>query len=445
MKYIEVNIETLTLDGKGVGSYNNKKCYVIGGLPKEKVLAEIIKQKKDYIEALFVKLIENPNPNRLLPQEPHYLSTSHLQIIPYEEQLKLKKKNIKVCFQKFAKEKITKLNFKKSPIQWGYRNKIEFSFYEENDILHLAFHKRGSYKDKIPLPQGSKLGHPKINETALDILNILRQLKIKAINLKSLVVRYSYFENKTITLLLFKERLNYTKEFLIKINQLINVIESDNQINNITVGYSLSNNPKATISNLIFKKGETILVEKINNLYFNYTIDDFFQNNITLFSKTLKTIEKFINKNDTVLELYGGVGCIGLAIASKAKLVKNIEINKTSVEMSLINAKINNIKNYDAICLQSEEVPDELFMNIDVLILDPPRTGLHKKVRKKIIANKPKRIIYLSCNPITQASDYNLLKELYEISYIKGFDFYPQTHHIENLLVLNLKNRNNRN
>ena len=150
-------------------------------------------------------------------------------------------------------------------------------------------------------------------------------------------------------------------------------------------------------------------------------------------------MKQYLPKDASVLELYSGAGTIGLLLAGSVKKIHAVEVVEQAVASALQNAEINSIANYTAECLQAEKIDAELIGSHDTLVLDPPRAGLHPKLIKDITLQKPKRIIYLSCNPETQARDYSELAEIYKIDKVQGFDFYPQTPHSESLLILSLR------
>jgi tRNA/tmRNA/rRNA uracil-C5-methylase (TrmA/RlmC/RlmD family) len=188
----------------------------------------------------------------------------------------------------------------------------------------------------------------------------------------------------------------------------------------------------------LWRTGGDVLTEMINGVAVAYSWDSFFQNNIPVFAKAVDAMRAHIPKGARILELYSGVGTIGLLLASAAKEVHGVEIIPAAVEAANQNAFQNGITNYQAECLPAEKMDVELLSDVDVLVLDPPRVGLHPKLLEHIRTKLPPRIIYLSCNPETQARDYSALTDLYSIDHIEGFDFYPQTPHCESLLVLSL-------
>lgn len=432
MTTIDLKIKRIVPEGKGFGLFEGKPVYVLGAFPGEKVKAEIYKRKNDYCEAKLIEVIEKNN-ERIDPQENHFMSCSPWQAITYDYQIELKKEIIEKCFHSLAGIDIKLDNFYKSPKIFNYRNKLEFSFGEEEPRgkVFLAFHVRGSHKHMVKLENGCILGHEKMNEVALQVLDEINKAGLEEFDLKSLVVRQSLTNGEVIALLLVKNE----KE---RVQKALETFK-DTKIHNLTIALSDYRSPIARIDKVLFQNGKDYLIEDISGLKFKYYADSFFQNNIELFETALSEIKKFLISNSYVLELYSGVGSIGLSIANEAKEITAVEIIESSVKSSEENAKLNNIDNFKSILLPAEKIDKEILNGKDVLVLDPPRTGLHQKVVDMVVEKKPKQIIYLSCNPITQASDFNKLKEIYDLKYISGFDFYPNTPHMENLIILELK------
>lgn len=431
MQEIIVQIEKIVPEGKGFALYENTPVYIVGALPGEKIKAEIIRKKNNFYEAKIVEILEK-SPKRIEPLESHYMSCSPWQIIGKNYQDELKSEIIRKCFKNLADTEIENLDFISPENRFHYRNKIEFSFGENEDGIFLAFHERGSHKKMLELHEGCMLADGQINQKALEILELLCKTKIEEFDLKSLIIRKSFYENKTIAILLVKNERE-------RVLELLDLAKSSNRIDNFAIALSSYKSPIATIDKILFQNGDLNLIEKVRNIKLKYSIDSFFQNNIEMFEHAIEDIRNFLDDKDIVLELYSGVGSIGLNIADKVKSILGIEIIGNAVICSNENAKLNKINNFDAIFSASEKITSSHFDNISTLIIDPPRTGLHKKVIKKIIENLPPKIIYLSCNPITQASDFNNLKEYYNLKFIKGYDFYPNTPHMECLIILEKK------
>lgn len=430
---VEVKIDRIVPEGKGVGLHSGKPVYVLGAFPNEIVRVEIFRDKKKFSEGKLIDVIRN-NPNRIKPHEDHYMSCSPWQSIKYDYQIKLKKEILVKCFKSLAATEIDPSKFYESKNVFNYRNKLEFSFIEdENKQIFLAFHKRGSHKDLVKLEKGCILGQEKMNRVGLQILNLVNNGGLELYDLKTLIVRQSIYEAKVISLLLVKNEKQRVQKFLEYLHKNTNIYK------NLIVALSDYRSPMPKIDKILFKNGDDFLIEKIGIYKFRYYIDSFFQNNIDLFKHSIDLIKEFIIPNSEVLELYSGVGTIGISVALKVKQIEAIEIVESAVKAAKENAELNEITNYHIHLLSAEKIKKELLDKKDVLIVDPPRSGLHPKISKMILEKPPKQIIYLSCNPITQASDFNKLRELYEIEYICGFDYYPNTPHLESLLILKRK------
>jgi len=425
MKEIIVEFTQIGHNGVSIGRYNNKIVFAYGVIPGEKAKILINKEKKNFIEGEVIEIIEKSSYRRE-PKENHYLSCSPWQVFDYDYQIELKKKNLKDIFKDFAKEELDfNERFFRPKNIWGYRTKIEYSFVEENGKSYLAFHKRGSFKEKIKVDEGCKLISDVANKKALEVLEIINEQKIK--NLKSLIIRKSYHYDDLHLSVLTTEK------------QTFNFQEIE-AISGFVFAYSSPKSPTSNFDEILISWGREYLKEKIIDLEILYPYNAFFQNNIELFEIALRKMKDNLgDKLVKVVDLYCGVGVIGLNLNNGANKIIGVEINKSAIDYAKLNAKLNNISNFEGIALASEKISQEILINTDLLILDPPRSGVHKKVINLIIKSKPRLIFYLSCNPLTQARDYLLLKDFYQIKDFYGFDFYPQTPHLESLLILELK------
>lgn len=423
---IKVKFESIEPEGKAVSHYNQRAVFCFGVLPNEVANIRIIKQKKNYYLCELVELLEKSE-YRIKEKEDHYLSCSPWQIIKYDFQKELKKQNIIDVFYRFAKEKII-LNdfFVDEKNIYSYRTKIEYSLYKDDDGFFFAFHKRGSARGLVKSSSGCVLSSEKANLAGKYILDELNKLNFERNVCKTLTLRESKSENKVIAILAVKKQ-NFPE---------INI--DNNLLTGLIVGYSNPLSPTSQIHELLYTKGNTYLEEDISRYKIQYGYDCFFQNNIQLFEKCLDKIKEFIPKNIIITELYSGVGTIGIILSKDAKHIYAIESEKSSVEFANKNLEINNISNYTIYNnpAENDENLEKYIKESNVLILDPPRTGLHKNVVDTILKTDVEKIVYLSCNPITQARDFEMLKNKYKIIYCAGFDFYPNTPHVENLLIL---------
>jgi 23S rRNA (uracil-5-)-methyltransferase RumA len=188
--------------------------------------------------------------------------------------------------------------------------------------------------------------------------------------------------------------------------------------------------------------GQDSLLESLNGLQFKTPAQSFFQTNTHQAEQLLQVVQNFARSqgNETVLDLYSGTGSIGLSLARHAKQVIGIEEDTNAVAVSLDNARQNSLHNYAAIAGKAEDQLVNLSGHFEIVVLDPPRPGLHKRVVAKIGRARPKKIIYVSCNPESQLRDVLKLKEWgYTIEKCQPLDMFPHTPHIENVLLLNLE------
>jgi 23S rRNA (uracil1939-C5)-methyltransferase len=255
---------------------------------------------------------------------------------------------------------------------------------------------------------------------------LLRNLLIRTSSTNDLMVLVQFYENnqKSINLLLehIKNSFPSITSLLYTINQKANNTIYDQKI--------------------ICHYGKDYITEEIDGLQFKIGAKTFFQTNTKqtqiLYQKT-KELAK-IKKNDIVYDLYTGTGTIAQYIANDAKKVIGIDSVEEGIKAAEENAKKNNIKNCSFYTGDMKELFSEEFIknndNPDIIITDPPRDGMHKKVVQQILQIQPKRIVYVSCNSATQARDLSILKEQYTITNIQPIDMFPQTHHVENILVL---------
>lgn len=425
-KILPVTITGVNPDGFGTAQFEDKAIIAIGAYPGEEIQGQVIKKRKGR-RWLIPAAVTTPSPHRIEPKEDHYLSCSPWQTIPYSYQVELKEQMLKDAFQEYAGAALPVNQFYGATEQSGYRTKMEFSFWND-DGLYLAFHKRGSPFVNVTLPHGCLLGSEKLNQVGLSICKAIETAGIEKRNLKTLTLRESKSTGSIIGLLLV------TLEEVAPPFTLSQIPGLDG----ITFAYSDPRSPTSRIDTMIYQEGNQFLSESVAGLDIHYPLDGFFQNNMEMFNLALKDIKDVVKSQSKLLELYSGVGTIGLALHEQVREIQGIELVPSSVQYANENAHRNNINNYTAQEVPAEKMDASLLQNIDVLLLDPPRSGLHPDVVKYILEEKPPTIVYLSCNPSTQARDYAALKDHYSPTLLNGYDFYPQTMHMESLLVLKL-------
>jgi 23S rRNA (uracil-5-)-methyltransferase RumA len=423
--------KTLILDkivggGQALGTLDDgKKVFAWGGLPGEEVTVQLTKNKSRMSEGV-VTTVLRPSAERIEPADPEsYLSTSPWQIMTFEAEQHYKSALIEEAFELHDIVLPEPITIYSNDIQYGYRNKIEFSFWFDTDTdqLRLAFFRRGTH-GKIPVPHTS-LAHPSITAAASSILETLNKLNIEGRALKTLLIRCNQKEEVAWQLYVKHEDF-----------------PSQDVLTHITIpacirGEIIYSNPKSPASVMTKRLGQTSddsLEDTILGVPFSYATESFFQINLPVYEQALKDIKKWVTENQPIVDLYSGVGTIGLTIGSQN--ITLVEVNEAAVQEMNQNIKaLGKEASAKAILATTENALDYISQDA-VIIVDPPRTGLHEAVTEKLLAITPKRIIYLSCNPVTQARDIARLAKKYGIRAHQGYNFFSRTPHIEHLVVL---------
>ena len=426
-------MEKIVGGGQAIGTLDDgRKAFVWGGLPKELVTIRVTKKKSHFVEGIVTEIIEK-SPERITPKDENsYLSTSPWQIMPISSEQSYKASLIEEAFLLHNITLPEKIEVFSDGVEFNYRNKVEFSWFgdktddDEKETLDLAFFKRGG-KGKVVV-NGTSLAHPSINKLAIEIRDLLREKPIVARQLKTLLIRSDQHGN-AVWQLYIKDRI----ENLISDDEAKLLSAKGGEII-----YSDPKSPASRITKRLEKFGDTTLSDTILGVAFNYACEGFFQVNIPVYEKALSDMKAWINCNEKLLtlDLYSGVGTIGLTIGGDD--VTLVEINEHAVAEMQRNITKLNRPNAKAILAPSEKSL-EYITDEQIVIVDPPRAGLHADVTNRLLETAPPRIIYLSCNPVTQARDVSLLQEKYEIVHHQGYNFFPRTPHIEHLVVLDKK------
>lgn len=456
-----LEIVDLGFEGKGIGKINgNLAVFVPNTVPGDRIRAKVKKTKKKLIEAELIEIVTE-SPDRVRP-ECKYFGTCNgckMQNLKYEKQLELKRQSVINAFERIGG--FTGLEIPRvigSDNIYYYRNKLEFSFSNsrwltredmENEnadkSFALGYHMPG-FIDKI-LDINSCLLESEISNR---ILNLSREFfKSRNISIYSTRTHSGYLRFLTIrqspntgdlmvNLIthtedngLIGEYSNILRTTIPEISTLINSISS-----------SKAQVAQADYSNIIFGKG--FIEETLGKYRFKITPNSFFQTNSlqckTLFDYIIEFSE--FNKNENVLDLYCGCGAISIYISEHVKNVTGVELNPESIEMAKENAGLNGVDNCEFFSsdvrefLKKSDIAENRY---DTIIVDPPRSGLHPDVVKSIIEYSPEKIIYVSCNPTTQARDLEMMSENYKITKIQPVDMFPHTFHIENVVRLDKK------
>ena len=462
-QFATLNLEKIVGGGQTLGTLDDgRKAFIWGGLPGETVTIRITKKKSSFVEGVVTEVLET-SPERIAPLDPEsYLGTSPWQIMSFEAEQHYKAALIEEAFELHDIVLPDPIEVYTDSRILKYRNKVEFSFYGFEDDesyyqhLKLAFFRRGS-KGKIPVEACSLLPDSMM-ELALDICAYLESLQVTARQLKTLLIRCDQQGNCVWQLYIKEEVCGFMSE---------EEAASFNAQGGEVI-YSDPRSPASRITKRLLSVGNTVLTDTILGVPFRYATEGFFQVNIPVYEQALRDIGKWVggesaesidgnevtrneewNKNQdrlphssftihhssSVIDLYSGVGSIGLTIGGDNCTL--IEIDENAVREMKRNIKEQG-SGAIAVLSPSEKALDYI-TGEEIVIVDPPRAGMHKDIIDRLLEVTPSRIIYLSCNPVTQARDVALLAKKYGIRAHKGYNFFPRTPHIEHLVVLDRK------
>ena len=397
----EIEIKRLDDQGRGIGFIENKITFIKNALPGEIVVCKITKETKKYNlgEVLEYK---KKSKNRIEAKCPYFsvCGGCTLEHLEYQDTLEFKKEKVKRILEK---EHIhyPEIQVIENKNPYFYRNKLSLKimngaigFYEENS--HTL----------IPIEQ-CFLARPCLNEA----INVIKTFSLT---------------NGEIIL-----RCNTNDEILISIKtkDLFAVKEADFGHVKI-VGIVL--NDKCIY-------GMPYFYERIHHLLFKISYDAFFQINPYIANCLFEEIEKNIDPSNMVLDLYSGVGVLGLVASKKSKKVISIEIIKNAVLDNIENCKLNKCSNLYPVLGDAKTTLPKIKESFDTILVDPPRKGLDKNSLQLLLQSKAKKIIYISCDPFTLARDLKELQSVYEIKKFMLFDMFSYTYHVESLCVLKLK------
>ncbi|HYG83993.1 MAG TPA: RsmD family RNA methyltransferase [Verrucomicrobiae bacterium] len=422
----KVILEKVVGGGQTIGTLaDGRRVFVWGGVPGEEVIVQLTKRKKNYAEAVATE-VTLPSPQRVAPEDPEsYLSTSPWQIYSFAAEQQYKAELISEAFALHNLQLPHQVEIKTNQQQYHYRNKVEFSFWwhTDSDSLDLAFFKRGG-NGKVPV-HSTSLAHPAITAAAERIIAQLGQKHSQARSLKTLLLRCTQAGEVVAQLYVKDEAVaqDFTPADILAW-----------QVSGGEVIYSDHRSPASVITKRYAQAGNLWLEDTILSIPFRYAAESFFQVNIPLYELALRDMQQFI-PNGPVIDIYSGVGSIGLTIGGDQLTL--VESNNAAVQEMKRNVQA--LKSSAKVIHTPAEQATNAITGEATIILDPPRAGLHQAVIDRLLAVKPKRIIYLSCNPVTQARDVALLHEQYAITAHTGYNFFPRTPHIEHLAVLELR------
>lgn len=427
-QYDNVRIDKLVHGGQGLGALpDGKKVLVWNTLPGEVVSFVSHKSKSSYIEGIATDIIE-ASTERATPRDDLYLSTSPWQMMTYGAENRYKRDILIETLERGGVQLGGELEFLAPASEWQYRNKMEYSFWGDEDGLHLALYNRGTHRKQIVT--GSSIARPEVDAAAQAICQALDQRQVRAGDLKSVIIRCNQAGDSVAALFTRNEKLldQLGPDFFAAIEPACK---------GMLVCFSNPKSPASVMTQELARLGDVELEDVLLGVVVRYDVLSFFQVNLDAYDLALQKIKEFVGTH-AVIDMYGGVGSIGLAVTSPgAGALTIVEADSFSVAMAQRNVEQAGLQ-ANVVHATSETALDYIAQaaNEAVLIVDPPRAGLHGRVTETINESGPDKIAYLSCNPSTLARDLELLQGSYELSAVTGYNFFPRTPHIEALALL---------
>lgn len=460
---VELTIDDIGAEGNGVGRIDGEYVvFVPKTVPGDKVRVKIKKKKKKFAESSLLEILE-PSAFRIEPRC-EYFGTCNgckMQHVEYNKQLEIKQSIVKNAFERIGGfQNVFIPPVIGSEDIYFYRNKLEFSFGNDRWLTVEDMQKEN-------IDKSFAVGYhiPGFYEKILDIRTCYLQSETTN---KILNLTREFFKPKGTTIYSTKTHSGYLRFLTVRraVNSnglMVNLITYDSnpelieeysamllkEVPEVTTLVNSLTESKAQVAladnfNVIY--GDGFIQEKIGNYKFKITPNSFFQTNSKQCETLFDTVADFaeFSKDENVLDLYCGCGAISLYISGMVKSVYGVELSPESISMANVNAELNNVTNCQFKDMDVKDYLDKLIAapeskRFDTIILDPPRSGIHPKAAESLLGYSAKKIIYVSCNPGTQARDLALLKERYDILKIQPVDMFPHTFHIENVVRLDLK------
>ncbi|MEY7998915.1 23S rRNA (uracil(1939)-C(5))-methyltransferase RlmD [Clostridium sp. Mt-5] len=441
----EFYIKKLQFPAMGIAEENGIKVLIKNAVPGQKIKAQITKKRNKHAEAKMLEIIENVS-YAINPTCPHFnlCGGCNFQFIPYNIQVELKKQQVLDLFEESSIENFEFMGIEKSPEEFQYRNKMEFTFgdSQKGGILNLGMHIKGKAFDIVNV-DNCKIVDEDFTLVLNKIVTYFRENELPYYRVRS---HNGYLRN-----LVIRKGRN-TGEILINIvttsqtefdfSQLTKILKNLNYKGRLmgilhTTNDSLSDVVKIDSMEILY--GNNYIIEEILGLKFKIYPESFFQTNSKATERLYSIIRSFLEdaSSKTVFDLYCGTGTIAQILSPHVKKVIGIELIEEAVKSANENTRLNGIENCRFTAGDVVHVMETLKDKPDLIILDPPRPGVHPKALKQIINFNAPEIIYVSCNPKTLVRDLNTLTASgYRLDKVKLMDMFPHTPHVETVAKL---------
>lgn len=456
-QFENVHITGIAAEGKAIARIEDKVVFIPHVVPGDVVDLQVVKSRKGFYEARAIHFHEYSK-DRIEPVCQHFgiCGGCKWQMLPYQQQINFKQQQIIDNLTRIGKIDLPEI----TPILGSaktefYRNKLEFTFSNkkwltteemhlglEQDMNGVGFHIPGMF-DKVLDIQKCWLQEDISNQirnearkyalaNGLTFFDLRKQEGF----LRTLIIRTTSTGELMVIMVFFHED-EMAREKLLQ-----HLADQFPQITSLLYIINEKANDTITDQEVFVYKGSDCIYEEMENLRFKIGPKSFYQTNSEQAHELYKIARKFaqLTGNEIVYDLYTGTGTIANFVAHQAKQIIGIEYVPEAIEDAKVNAALNNIENTLFYSGDMKDILNEGFIlqhgRPDVIITDPPRAGMHQDVINTILFAAPKRIVYVSCNPATQARDLNLLSSMYQVTQVQPVDMFPHTHHVENVVLL---------
>ncbi len=451
---IELEISDIAFGGKGLVRVNGLAVFVDQAVPSDRVKARITKKRKNYAEARVVELIAR-SPLRTDPpcEYSGCCGGCKWQFLTYKKQLEYKQQHVAESIEHIGLTQGVPVHPTIPSDQvFGYRNKMEFSCSERRWLLPdemdqedidagfgIGLHVPGTFYKVLDIREcllQPELGNSILEDVRVFIKNSdqpVYGLRTHVGFWRFLMLRHSAAYNQWMVNIITAEENRDAVQPLAdllteKYPEIVSVV---NSITSRKAGTAIGEYE-------ILLAGSTVLKDKIGQFEFEISAKSFFQTNTRGAERLYETVKNYagLTGGETIVDLYSGTGTIALYLSDSAKEVVGMEIVESAVADAGKNCRINGVSNCRFIIGDIKDCLSQLTVTPDVMIVDPPRVGMHKNVVKQVLEMAPDRIVYVSCNPATLARDIDMMRETYQVAEVQPVDMFPHTYHIESVAKL---------
>lgn len=451
---LELTVSDVAFGGKGLAKVDGFAVFIEKTVTLDRVKVLITRRKKNFAEAKVIEML-SPSPFRVTPRCKYsgYCGGCAWQYLDYEKQLELKTAHVKESLEHIALiEGVTVHPTLPSREVFGYRNKMEFSCSDRrwlmpdefvNDDVSPGFgiglHAPGIFNKVIDI-DACHLQNDVGNKILVYVREFIGNSGLPVYGMKThegfwrfLMVRRSISDDQwMVNIITSVEKREVVSQLAKELRTLFpNVVSVVNNITSRRAGVSIGESE-------ILVSGDPYITDKLGPYRFKISANSFFQTNTHGAETLYQTVERYagLTGRETVIDLYSGTGTIPIWLSSSAKEITGIEIIESAVSDARKNCEDNGITNCHFIKGDIKDTLPTLGQKPDVMIIDPPRSGMHKDVVASILDLMPERLVYVSCNPATLARDVGMLKEKYVVAEVQPVDMFPHTFHIESVARL---------